>query len=212
MHRVDIFPGPSWLVTTSGYRTPSRPGHRGVDKGTPDHAKHSIHGAPIYAPWDGTVTTGTESGAGNFIWVTHADGSLFKAFHLSSFVVRSGPVKAGQHIGNTGNTGASQGAHNHWELWEKGRDIDPTAYFDDAQRNGRFAGTTQPVPPPEEDDVTKEELQQELLNQDARAAASFGIIAAKLDQITEQLEGNSVEAPTVKDKIERIYNAVGAKP
>lgn len=150
MH-VDIFPGPSWLIKTSGYGQRVDPlgrgagFHGGVDYGSPNPGVNPICGAPIYAPWDGFVASGSEAGgAGNWIWVT-ADNRLFKAFHLTSYVVRSGRVVAGTHIGNTGTTGASTGCHNHWELWQNGVRIDPESSFEDARQSGRFVGT--PVTP-----------------------------------------------------------------
>lgn len=128
--RFTANPCEPWAVTTSGYRTVSRPNHRGIDKGTPNNAQHPIHGARLFAPWDGLVKAGYQhNGAGNWIWVTADDGTLFKCFHLSRYQVSGGRVNAGDVIGYVGNTGASQGAHYHIEVWVNGRDVDPAPFF-----------------------------------------------------------------------------------
>lgn len=65
-------------------------------------------------------------------------------------------------------------------------------------------------PPPPEDDVTLEELQQELSNQDARTKA---YIDAKIADVLQQLDGHdNGNGPTLRDVCDRIYNATGAKP
>lgn len=65
-------------------------------------------------------------------------------------------------------------------------------------------------PPPPEDDVTLEELQQELSNQDARLRA---YVDAKFADVMAQLDGHdNGNGPTLRDVCDRIYNATGAKP
>lgn len=129
-------PCEAWAIVTSGYRTTARPGHRGLDLGTPNHVLHPIHGARIFAPWDGRVTIGTEpNGAGQWVWVEAEDRTLFKCFHLSRHQVAGGFVKAGDVIGYVGNTGASQGAHYHVEVWVGGRDVNPAPFFDIPQED-----------------------------------------------------------------------------
>lgn len=75
----------------------------------------------VYSIADGTVRTGSDNSAGNYVCVTIADGRRIYYFHLKSFKVKTGDnVKKGQAVGIMGNTGHSFGAHTHLELRVKG--------------------------------------------------------------------------------------------
>lgn len=68
------------------------------------------------------------SGAGNFVWLQHADGWVTKYMHLDggSVAVRVGQtVTKGQHLGIMGNTGNSTGAHLHFQTEHNGVPVDP---------------------------------------------------------------------------------------
>lgn len=151
MRDLDVFPLPKGTYyRTSGYGYRRHPVtgaatsfHRGVDYAAPT-------GTPLLAPFDGFVTTGNEPG-GAGLWINLANGSdLFKSFHHSAYKVRSGFVGAGTHIADIGTTGSSTGPHAHLELWENGRNIDPTPYLNAAEHK-----MNAPVPAPvqEEEDV-----------------------------------------------------------
>lgn len=180
MRELSFFPLPEGTFRKSspyGIRTnpvTGKPGtfHRGCDYAAP-------HGTPLYAPFDGFVTTGSEpGGAGNWIWVQNGP-DLFKSFHHSGYEVRSGLVKAGDTIAYIGTTGSSTGAHMHAELWENGRNIDPTPYLDRAPIKG---ANPAPVPAPEEDeDVTV------IAWDDQGAYACSGILRRPITE--EQLNG-----------------------
>lgn len=152
MRELDVFPLPKGTYRKSsgyGYRTNPVTGaqgtfHRGCDYAAPQ-------GTSLLAPFDGQVTTGYEAGgAGNWIWVQNGP-DLFKSFHHKSFSVRSGFVKAGTVIAEIGTTGSSTGPHAHLELWENGRNIDPTGYLDRAENK---VETPAPAPVEEEEEVT----------------------------------------------------------
>ena len=97
---------------------------------------------PIYNTEDGVVTwvqtghgnaqgsTGNDS-YGNLVQVTFSDGRSAIYAHLSDVLVKEGDsVKAGQQIGNMGNTGNSYGNHLHFELHDaNGNTMDSTAYL-----------------------------------------------------------------------------------
>lgn len=97
---------------------------------------------PIYNTEDGVVTwvqtgrgnaqgsTGNDS-YGNLVQVTFSDGRSAIYAHLSDVLVKEGDsVKAGQQIGNMGNTGNSYGNHLHFELRDaNGNTMDSTAYL-----------------------------------------------------------------------------------
>jgi len=90
-------------------------GWNGVDFGAP-------RGTPIHAAADGTVIVARNNGAwnggyGNYVVITHTNGSQTLYSHMRSAVVSSGQfVSSGQIIGYIGSTGLSTGAHLHFEV------------------------------------------------------------------------------------------------
>ncbi len=82
-------------------------------------------GTPVVAAAGGTVIyagrkkTGADgAGGGIVVWISHK-GTLYTTYnHLNSVTVKAGQkVAAGQQVGTIGNTGASEGAHLHFEVW-----------------------------------------------------------------------------------------------
>lgn len=101
-----------------GYRTHPITGtqrlHSGVDIAAPT-------GTPIVAAGDGVVfRAGWHSSYGNHVMITHSmNGKTYTTVyaHMSSMNASVGQVvSAGQNIGKIGTTGASTGAHLHFEL------------------------------------------------------------------------------------------------
>ncbi|GAA0605866.1 M23 family metallopeptidase [Streptomyces crystallinus] len=96
------------------------------------------YGTPVMSAIDGTIRTQWNSAYGNMAIVTGADGTETWYCHLSSTKVRSGPVKAGDVIAYSGNSGNSTGPHLHFEVrpgggspidplpWLRGHGLDPT--------------------------------------------------------------------------------------
>lgn len=90
-------------------------GWNGVDFG-------AARGTPIRAAADGVVIIargggGWNGGYGNYIVITHANGSQTLYSHMKSVVASSGQsVSAGQTIGYVGSTGLSTGPHLHFEV------------------------------------------------------------------------------------------------
>jgi murein DD-endopeptidase MepM/ murein hydrolase activator NlpD len=69
--------------------------------------------APIYAPFDGYARASYNALGGNAVYVYGEDGYVYNA-HL----VRTGytgPVQAGDVIGNVGETGDTSTPHDHFE-------------------------------------------------------------------------------------------------
>ena len=90
-------------------------------------------GSPVYSTGDGVVTRVQRSrvGYGNNIIVDHGFGYKTRYAHLSSIdVVEGTPVKRGDFIGRTGNTGKSSGPHLHYEVIYMGRPVNPVNYLD----------------------------------------------------------------------------------
>ncbi|MEU1119503.1 peptidoglycan DD-metalloendopeptidase family protein [Streptomyces sp. NPDC005879] len=96
------------------------------------------YGTQVSAATDGTVSTKWNSAYGNMAIVTAKDGTETWYCHLSSHKISSGPVKAGEVIAFSGNSGNSTGPHLHFEVrpgggsaidplpWLRSHDLDPT--------------------------------------------------------------------------------------
>lgn len=104
--------------------------HQGVDF-TPGA------GTPIYAIADGVVQlhSDTDSGLGNHVILSHvingvAVDSVYAHMQSGSSPVNAGDtVKVGDFLGLVGNTGASVGAHLHFEIHIDGVPVDPFAWL-----------------------------------------------------------------------------------
>jgi murein DD-endopeptidase MepM/ murein hydrolase activator NlpD len=89
-------------------------GHNGVDISAPA-------GTPIYAAASGTVTTvkndgGWNSGYGNYVVISHPNGTSTLYAHMSRVAASGGSVSKGSVIGYVGMTGSSTGNHLHFEV------------------------------------------------------------------------------------------------
>jgi murein DD-endopeptidase MepM/ murein hydrolase activator NlpD len=96
----------------------------------------AAEGTPLVAPKAGTIHwRAYQSGGAGYYLVLDADGEdfMYVFMHLrqgSLLVSKGDHVAAGQQIAQVGNTGSSQGAHLHFEVWEGawyagGHPIDP---------------------------------------------------------------------------------------
>ena len=94
--------------------------HRGVDLDVPT-------GTEIMAMTDGRVRYARAmSGYGNVIWLEHSGDVLTLYAHLSSIQVTEGAsVTGGDIIGLSGASGDVTGPHLHFEVWRRGRQVDP---------------------------------------------------------------------------------------
>lgn len=113
----------------------------------PFHGKQRFHGgldiaAPagtaILATADGYVKeTGYRAGLGNYVTLTHADGSESMYNHLQKAEARRGSfVRTGQTIGKLGSTGRSTGPHLDYRLSKGGQGIDPMTILAGKQPSG----------------------------------------------------------------------------
>ncbi|MER5179548.1 M23 family metallopeptidase [Streptomyces sp. NPDC002896] len=88
------------------------------------------YGTPVMAATDGTVRVQWNSAYGNMAIVTAKDGTETWYCHLSSHKISSGPVKAGDVIAYSGNSGNSTGPHLHFEVRPGGgAAIDPLPWL-----------------------------------------------------------------------------------
>ena len=97
--------------------------HRGIDFAAPK-------GTPVHTVAEGVVTfAGVRNGYGNVVEVDHGNGYATRYAHNSKLLVHVGQrVRVGQEIAVVGSTGRSTGPHSHFEVWYKGRSVNPLAY------------------------------------------------------------------------------------
>ena len=121
-----------WLLPLDQYTYTSPFGvrfgklHAGIDLAGPD-------GTPYKAIHAGTVTdAGYRGGYGYMITIKNPDGTETIYAHSRRLLVKKGDqVKAGQVIGELGNSGASYGTHLHLEVHVNGQPCDPVPFLRD---------------------------------------------------------------------------------
>ena len=98
----------------------------------------------IYAAKSGVVVTSTyNSSYGNYVVVSHSDGTSTLYAHMNSRNATVGQtVSQGQVIGYVGTTGSSTGNHLHFEVRVNGSRVDPVDYFPDMTLYVRSGGRT----------------------------------------------------------------------
>ena len=98
--------------------------HNGVDIAVPI-------GTKISAPADGIITEYWDHAKGGKCIAMHTGGGIRFGFaHLSKrLVTLNTKVTAGQHIAESGNTGASTGPHLHFTMKIKELWVDPRKHF-----------------------------------------------------------------------------------
>ena len=99
--------------------------HKGLDIGT-----YGKKGGKVVAAGPGKVMYNYQKGgAGNYAKIDHGKGWVTNYFHMLPESAKLHPngsqVEQGQVIGFIGSTGASTGAHLHFEIIKGGRHIDP---------------------------------------------------------------------------------------
>ncbi|QFU74988.1 hypothetical protein EY643_04645 [Halioglobus maricola] len=117
-----------WISSYYGKRNDPFTGkpsfHHGVDFAGKE-------GSNVIAVASGVVTwTGSKSGYGETIEISHGDGFVTRYAHNKESLVSPGDVvRKGQAIGLMGSTGRSTGAHVHYEVYKHGRSVDPSSYI-----------------------------------------------------------------------------------
>jgi murein DD-endopeptidase MepM/ murein hydrolase activator NlpD len=87
--------------------------------------------APVVATSPGVISfAGVRSGYGNCVEVDHGHGFKTRYGHLRDIQVSRGErVAIGQRIGSMGSTGRSTATHLHYEVWFRGRAVDPVNFL-----------------------------------------------------------------------------------
>lgn len=133
----DSIQGPTLGRVSSYFGTRDDPfhGHKANHMGL-DIAADS--GTPVYAMQEGVVSfSGVKGGYGNCIKINHffymvpeLPSVTTLHGHLSEIYVKEGEiVQRGQVIGLIGSTGRSTGPHLHFEVFYKGKNVDPVEYL-----------------------------------------------------------------------------------
>lgn len=96
--------------------------HKGIDFAAPT-------GTPIYAAGDGVIDyAGRRGSFGNYVRIRHNNQYSTAYAHMSKIAMKSrngARVKQGQVIGYVGTTGRSTGPHLHYEVLQRGAQINP---------------------------------------------------------------------------------------
>ena len=107
--------------------------HSGMDFRSPmgSPAKVTAAGVVVRAGWAG--------GYGRMVEVDHGQGFSTRYGHLSKILVTVGQkVKAGEEVGETGNSGRSTGPHLHYEVRYKGEAVNPLRFLTVGKKVARF--------------------------------------------------------------------------
>lgn len=114
---------------SSGFGNRGRGFHYGIDITAPK-------GTPIRASADGLVVASRNSldgyrGYGKIVVVEHGGGiSTIYAHNSKNLVAEGECVRAGQLIGEVGNSGNADGSHLHFEVRSNNKPIDPLVYLE----------------------------------------------------------------------------------
>jgi len=101
-------------------------GHYGIDILAPKNTaiKAAMDGYVFFSDW--TLETG------NTIGIQHTNNVITFYKHNATLLKKAGNfVRAGEGVAIIGNTGElTNGPHLHFELWHKGKPVDPGEYVD----------------------------------------------------------------------------------
>ena len=88
-------------------------------------------GDDVLAVAGGVVSfSGRKNGYGNVIEIDHGNGYVTRYAHKFQNSLQVGdPVRPGDVVAKMGSTGRSTGTHVHFEVWENGRVVNPTAFI-----------------------------------------------------------------------------------
>lgn len=124
----NVWPASGYLTSHFGIRLSPFSGveesHKGMDIAAPA-------GTPIRATADGIVQlAGWAGGYGKVVVLDHGYGYSTRYGHNRQVMVKRGDrVKRGQIIALMGQTGSATGPHCHYEVWHRGRAVNPKRFM-----------------------------------------------------------------------------------
>lgn len=122
-----------WMSSRYGRRSDPFTGRVAWHKGVDFAGKE---GTPIIATGSGVVTyAGKRSGYGLMVEINHGNDMTTRYGHALEVVVQAGDiVRSGDVIAKVGNSGRSTGPHVHYEVLQKGKQVNPQPYIYRARR------------------------------------------------------------------------------
>ena len=98
--------------------------HRGIDFA-------GKRGSDVIAVAGGVVIySGPRSGYGNMVEINHGNGYVTRYAHNQENLVAPGDqIKPGQNIALMGSSGRATGPHLHFEVWFRGRPVNPVKFI-----------------------------------------------------------------------------------
>lgn len=122
--------GPQGRTITSSFGTRKNPvtGRVRTHKGLDIAARKK---SPVAATAAGTVSfAGKDRTYGKYVVINHGNGMETRYAHLRKIKTKRGVrVKPGHVIGKVGKTGRATGPHLHYEVWVRGKPVDPKDYL-----------------------------------------------------------------------------------
>jgi murein DD-endopeptidase MepM/ murein hydrolase activator NlpD len=129
-----------YLATPKGYPTEGKISSRFGHRESPFTGIRTFHsgvdisaspGTPVWATADGVVChSGWTQYSGYLVAIEHGCGFSTIYAHNKKNVVKVGQrVKRGDIIGYVGSSGKSTGPHVHYEIWEKGKSVNPQKFL-----------------------------------------------------------------------------------
>lgn len=127
-HTPSVYPVEGYISRGFGIEPDPFTGEMGLHQGLDIVADL---GTPVIAAADGRVSfVGWQKGLGKLVTVDHGNGYKSSYGHLSVILVQDHQeVRRGEVIGRVGNTGYSTGPHLHYEIYLKGRLVNPQPYL-----------------------------------------------------------------------------------
>lgn len=128
-----------------GYRVHPLLGYRRFHKGVDFSIKA---GNPVFATGDGVVEKVKieRRGYGRHVIINHGFGYKTLYGHCKNIIVTEGQkVRRGDQIAVSGNSGLSTGAHLHYEVIYKDRQVNPYHYYDLDMDLEQYNGMVRPV-------------------------------------------------------------------
>jgi hypothetical protein len=122
------YPAEGHISSSYGVRDNPFSGERSFHSGVDISA---TSGMPIRATADGVVSySGWTQSSGYVVLIEHGCGFSTAYAHNRSNAVKVGQrLKRGEIVGYVGSTGKSTGPHVHYEVWEKGKRINPSKFL-----------------------------------------------------------------------------------